>query len=101
MSISHEKFMRALKLMREKKIRAFFFLKGSKYILSFNGLIRARDKNFGVVEWSRAFGSKTPYEVLGTFKVERVEVYMKRHPEPIIFSSFDDFIRWIEKRMVN
>jgi len=93
--ITHEQVMEIFRILRMIRGRAYFFFKNFKYILSMDGLIRARDKNFNVVEWSRAFGSKAPHEVLNSLEVERVEVQLKKQPEPIVFSSMPEFLDWL------
>ena len=96
--MTHERVMEIFQFLREIKARAYFFFKNFKYVLSMNGLIRARDKSFEVVEWSRAFGSKAPHEVLNSLDVEKVEVQLKKQPEPIVFSSLQEFLEWLSAR---
>ncbi len=98
MRITHENLMEILQKLRSLRARAFFFFKNFKYILSFNGLIRARDKNFEVIEWSKAFGSKAPHEILNSLEIEHIEVKIKKQPEPLIFNSINELIEWLKSK---
>ena len=66
---SAEDFRRILTKIRGLKARVYFYFKDFKYLLTIDGLVRARDKNLDVVRWSIVFGSKTPHEVLNSLNV--------------------------------
>lgn len=83
--------------LRSIKARAYFHFKDFKYVLAFSGLIHACDKSLQVVEWPRAFGSKVPSEVLNSFSLEKIEVYMRKQIEPRIFFSLSEFLDWLNR----
>jgi len=83
-------------IAKDKNLKIRFFFKGVRYILCINGLIRARDKNFNIVPWSLAFGSKTPYSVLQTISIEKIEVENK-DGDIMIFEKLDELISWLKK----
>lgn len=81
--------------LKSLRARAYFFFKDFKYVLAMSGLIHACDKSFQVMEWPRAFGSKTPNDVFNSLSVEKVEVYMRKRGEPKTFNSMKDFLEWL------
>ena len=92
---SAEDFRRILTKIRGLKARVYFYFKDFKYLLTIDGLVRARDKNFDVVSWSIVFGSKAPHEVLNSLNVEKVEVELKGELNPLIFNSIEEFLKWL------
>lgn len=83
--------------LRSLRARAYFFFKDFKYVLAMSGLIHACDKSFHAIEWPRAFGSRTPREVLNSLSLEKIEVYMRKQIEPRIFFSMEDFLDWLDR----
>jgi len=81
--------------LKSLRARAYFFFKDFKYILVMSGLIHACDKSLQAVEWPKAFGSKTPNEVLNSLLIEKIEVYMRKRSEPQVFYSLKDFLDWL------
>lgn len=83
-------------IAKDKNLKVRFFLKGVRYILCINGFIKARDKNFNIVPWPLAFGSKTPYNILQTMNIEKIEVE-KKDGEIMIFEKLDALMSWLKK----
>lgn len=80
------------KSIRQKKVKATLYLKGSRYLLSINRYIHAEQPNQQPIEWVKAFGSKSPQDVLNTFKIDRIEVYTDG--EVKIFNEVKEFLKW-------
>lgn len=83
-------------MAKDKNLKIRFFFKNLRYILCIDGLIRARDKNFNIVSWSLAFGTRTPYDVLQTFKIEKIEVE-ESSGNMRVFERFDELLSWMKK----
>jgi len=84
-------------MVKRKHAKVFFYFRDFKYLLSIDGLIRARDKNFDIVRWASVFSSKAPYEILNSLDLEKVEVELKGSVEPLIFNSLEEFVSWLER----
>ena len=85
--------LKLYKSIRQRKVKAILYLKGSRYLLSINRYIHAEQLNFQPIEWARAFGSKSPQDVLNTFKINKVEVCIG--DEVKTFNEVKEFLKWV------
>ena len=56
-----------------------------------NRYIHAEDKNENYVEWSRAFGSISPSNIITSFPIEKIKLKLK--DRIIYFNSIRDLIK--------
>ncbi len=62
------------KYARENNLKIVIYLKKSRYRIQISNFIHALDPEGKVTEWSRAFGSQTPSDVLQSHGISRVEI---------------------------
>lgn len=72
------------------KVRVVF--RGQRYVMVIDGFIRAEDRDSSRVEWSRAFGSLTPAQLLSAMPIEVIEVQMP--DKTLTFTSLKEFLKW-------
>ncbi|MEM2136449.1 MAG: hypothetical protein QXI93_00635 [Candidatus Methanomethylicia archaeon] len=95
-NITKEEFQRIYDNIKKLNAKALFYFRGIKYVICMNKLIKSIDKNFNVVPWSISFGSKSPYEVLSSFHIEKIEVEIGGK-ESIVFNDLKEFTYWLYK----
>ncbi|MCC6017854.1 MAG: hypothetical protein LM601_02415 [Candidatus Verstraetearchaeota archaeon] len=96
--IKKDDFQKIYLTAKKNHLSVNFFFKNLKYILCINSTVCAKNKNFEIVSWQKAFGSKTPHEILTNFELEKIEVKPKgsENENEKIFNSIKEFINWIQ-----
>jgi len=98
--LRREDFQKKYLTAKKTHLSINFFFKNLRYILCINGMVCAKNKNFEIVPWQKAFGSKMPHEILTTFELEKVEVKLKgskyEHEKEKIFNNIEEFIKWVQ-----
>jgi|YelNatPaOPRAMG01_1025707.scaffolds.fasta_scaffold27155_2 hypothetical protein len=79
------------RLVHRQNLKIYIFFKNSRYVLVINRYIHAEDKNENYVEWSRAFGSSSPSNIITNFPIEKIKLKLK--DRIIYFSSIRDLIK--------
>lgn len=82
------------KLIRRQNFRVYIFFKNSRYVLVINKYIHAEDKNENHIEWSRAFGSISPFNVITSFPIEKIKLILR--DKVMYFNSVKDLIENIQ-----
>jgi len=78
-------------LVHRQNLKIYIFFKNSRYVLVINRYIHAEDKNENYVEWSRAFGSISPSNIITSFPIEKIKLKLK--DRIIYFNSIRDLIK--------
>lgn len=73
----------------ENDARIVFRLKYS-FDMAVGKLIQALDKEGNIVEWSRAFGTKRPDQVVESVPVESIVVQYKGTGEEVVLKSLEE-----------
>ena len=81
------KILKLRKWAAENDARVLIKLK-YPYDVSVGRLIQAVDKEGNIVEWSRAFGTKRPDQVIESIRIESILVRYRSTGEEISFKSF-------------
>jgi len=80
------------KRAREASARIVVTFKGLRYAMVINGFIKAEDRDSSKVEWSKAFGSLTPKELLSSMPIEKIEVQLPN--KTFIFNQVKELLKW-------
>jgi len=75
------------------KGRITFIFEGYRSRLVISRFIHAEDEEGKTTEWSKAFGSRLPHQVLSSFKIKRIIV--KRGKEEHVFKSLKELFEFI------
>jgi len=84
--------MKIHKWVKTVKGRITFIFEGYRYRLVINRFIHAEDEEGKTIEWSRAFGSQLPHQVLSSFKIKRIIV--KREDREYVFKSLKELLKF-------
>ena len=77
--------------------RVVFSFEKYPYVLVIDRVIHARDNNDVIVDWSKAFGSKLPHQVLSSLKLRRI-VILRKNVEIMFFNSLTKFMSHVREQ---
>ncbi|HDJ89161.1 MAG TPA: hypothetical protein ENG40_00500 [Thermoprotei archaeon] len=81
MVISFSDIRRLRNWAKENKLKIKVTFQGVPYTLVINKYIRAEDRTGRKIEWFQAFGTKSPHQVLSSFKIEKITIRGKTSKE--------------------
>lgn len=91
--ITHADIMKMHEWVKTVKGRITFIFEGYRSRLVINKFIHAEDEEGKTIEWSRAFGSQLPHQVLSSFKIKIIII--KRGEEEHTLKSLKELFNFI------
>jgi len=93
--LSHTDIIRLRRWVMGLGGKIIFIFKETPYRLTIGKFIHAEDEDGKTVDWSKAFGTQLPHQVLSTYQIEQITVKLREGER--VFKNLTELLRRVGK----